>query len=183
MVWDKTSGISISFEYYLFTVQQCSRVAFKIALRVSNMSLHRVQLRVLNGDSNIETDNAPNMKGTWGRNVASWMKSYFKLHCQVIPTTNRLHLYDNYTCQDVYDSYRSKMCTFNDIYVTYYQLTRLWTSQFSNVIIPWKVRMGYCSICANLKSMVKGVKIVTIKQQRRRMLINSCYKTIKKPKH
>ena len=64
MVSGKTSDISISFEYYLFTVQQCSRVAFKIALRVSNMSLHRVQLRVLNGDSNIETDNAPNMKGT-----------------------------------------------------------------------------------------------------------------------
>ena len=66
MVSDKTSGISISFEYYLFMRQQCCKVAFKIALHVSNMRLHRVQLRVLN---------VLGMKGTTRRNVASWMKT------------------------------------------------------------------------------------------------------------
>ena len=43
MVKDICSNIRISFEYYLFTGRQCCRVAFKIALCVSNMRLHRVQ--------------------------------------------------------------------------------------------------------------------------------------------
>ena len=40
------SDIKISFEYCLFTAQQCWRVALKISLCVSNMRLHRVQQRV-----------------------------------------------------------------------------------------------------------------------------------------
>ena len=77
-----------------------------------------------------------------------------------MPTTGRLHLFDNYTRREVYDSYRSELSTCGEKYVTYSQFTRLWSSHFSNVIIPRKVRMGYCSICANLKSMCKGAKTV-----------------------
>ena len=43
MVSNKTSDMSISFEYFLFMAQQCCRVAFKISQCVSNMRLHRVQ--------------------------------------------------------------------------------------------------------------------------------------------
>ena len=46
----------------------------------------------------------------------------------------------------------------SDKYVTYSQLTRLWSTRFSNVVIPRKVRMGYCSICANLNSSTKGAE-------------------------
>ena len=42
MVFDVSSDISISFEYYIFIAQQCCRVAFKISLCVINMRLHRV---------------------------------------------------------------------------------------------------------------------------------------------
>ena len=50
------------------------------------------------------------------------------------------------------------MLTTSDKYVTYSQFTRLWSTQFTNMVITRKVRMGYCSICANLKSIAKGAK-------------------------
>ena len=152
------SDIKISFEYYLLDAQQCCRVAFKISLCVSNMRLHRVQQRVLNGDLNSDGGSVPSMKGALGRNAIGWMKIYFNLNCEVMPTSGRLHLSDNYTRREVYDSYRSDMISTSDKYVTYSQFTRLWSTQFTNVVIPRKVRMGYCSICANLKSMAKGAK-------------------------
>ena len=170
MVLDKASDISISFEYYLFTARQCCRVAFKIALCVSNMRLHRVQQRVLNGKNPIEDDNLPSMKGASGRNAICWMKTYFKFNCEIMPTTGRLHLSNNYTRREVYDSYRLEISTSCDKYVTYNQFTRLWTLHFSNVIIPCEVRMGYCSVCANLKSVCKGAKTATEKELNKKLL-------------
>ena len=98
------------------------------------------------------------MNGASERNAIRWIKNYFNLNCEVMPTTGRLHLSDNYTRREVYDAYRSDMLTSSDKYVTYSQFTRLWSTQFTNIVIPRKVRMGYCSICANLKSMIKGAK-------------------------
>ena len=170
IVSDKATDISMSFEYYLFTARQCCRVAFKIALCVSNMRLHRVQQRVLNGNNPVEDDNLPSMKGASGRNAITWMKTYFKFNCEIMPTTGRLHLSDNYTRREVYYSYRSEMSNCGEKYVTYSQFTRLWSSHFSNVIIPRKVRMGYCSICANLKSVCKGAKTVTEKELNKKLL-------------
>ena len=144
----------MSFEYYLCTARQCCRVAFKIAHCVSNMRLHRVQHRVLNGNNPIEDDNLPSMKGASGRNAICWMKTYFKFNCEIMPTTNRLQLSDNYTRREVYHSYRLEMLNCREKYVTYSQFTRLWSSHFSNVIILRKVSMGYCSICAKSKERV-----------------------------
>ena len=170
MVKDILSNIKISFEYYLFYSQQCCRVAFKISLCVSNMRLHRVQQRVLNGDTCVDGGDVPSMKGASGRNAIGWMKNYFKLNCEVMPTTGRLHLSDNYTRREVYDAYKSVMLMSSDKYVTYSQFTRLWSSQFRNVVIPRKVRMGYCSICANLKSMTKGAKTTKEKDVNKQLL-------------
>ena len=43
-------------------------------------------------------------------------------------------------------------------YVQYRHFNRLWKLQFNNVVIPRKVRMGVCLVCASLKSMAKGGK-------------------------
>ena len=56
------------------------------------------------------------MKGASGRNAIGWMKNDFKVNCDVMPTTGRLHLSDNYTQRDVYDAYRSDMFTSSDKY-------------------------------------------------------------------
>ena len=127
------SDIKISFEYYLFTAQQCCRVAFKISLCVSNMRLHRVQQRVLNGDLSSDGGVVPSMKGALVRNTIGWMKKYFKINCEVMPTTGRLHLSDNYTRREVYDACRSDILTSSDKYVTYSQFTRLWSTQFTKL--------------------------------------------------
>ena len=71
----------------------------------------------------------PSMKGALGRNAIGWMKNYFKLNCEVMPTTGRLHLSDNYTRREVYDAYKSEMYTSSAKYVTYSQFTRLWVQQ------------------------------------------------------
>ena len=118
------------------------------------------------------------MKGALGRNAIGWMKIYFNLNCEVMPTSGRLHLSDNYTRREVYDSYRSDMISTSDKYVTYSQFTRLWSTQFTNVVIPRKVRMGYCSICANLKSMAKGAKTTKEKD-----IHKKAYRTIEKHNH
>ena len=119
----------------------------------------RVQQPVLKCDLNSDSRAIPSMKGALTRNAICWMKNYFKLNCEVMPTTSTLHLSDNYTRREVYDAYRSDMLTTSDKYVTYSQFTRLWSTQFTNVVIPRRVCMGYCSICANLKRMAKGAKI------------------------
>ena len=114
MVSDISSNISISFEYYIFNATQCCEVAFKISLCVSNMRLHRVQQRVLNGDLSIDGGDVSSMKGAFGRNVIGWMKNYFKLNCEVMSTSGRLNLSDNYTRREVYDAYKSDMLKSSD---------------------------------------------------------------------
>ena len=47
LVFDKSLGIKVSFEYYIYHAQHICRVAFKIVLCVSNMRLHRVQQRLV----------------------------------------------------------------------------------------------------------------------------------------
>ena len=49
LVSDKSSGIKVSFEYYIYHAQQICRVALKIALYISNMRVHRVQQRLFSG--------------------------------------------------------------------------------------------------------------------------------------
>ena len=76
---DLSTDISICFEYYLYSSQQCCRVAFKISLSVNNMRLDRVQQQVINGDLSIHCNNVPSMNGATRRNVIAWMKNFFKL--------------------------------------------------------------------------------------------------------
>ena len=61
------------------------------------MRLHRVQQQVLNGDLNSDDGSVPSLKGALGRNAIGWMKIYFNLNCEVMPTSGRLHVSDNYT--------------------------------------------------------------------------------------
>ena len=131
------------------------------------MILHKVQQRVINGDISINGNYVPSMKGATERIATLWMKNHFQLKCKVMPPTDQLHLSD---LSIVYDAYKSDLMTSSEKYITYNQFTRVWTTQFSNVIIRRKVHMGYYSICANLKSMAKGAK-TTIKK---------CYKNIVK---
>ena len=91
--------------------------------------------RVLNGDLSVDGDDVPSMKGASRINAIGWMKNYFKLNCEVMPTTGRLRLSNNYTRREVYDAYKSVMLMSSDKYVTYSQFTRLWSSQFSNFVI------------------------------------------------
>ena len=84
-----------------------------------------MQQRVLNGDLSSDGDVVPRMKGALGRNAIGWMKSYFKLNYEVVATTGRLHLSDNYPRREVYDAYRLDMLLSTDKYVTYSQFTRL----------------------------------------------------------
>ena len=80
-----------------------------------------------------------------------------------------------------------------DKYVTYSQFTRLWSTRLSNVGIPPKVRMGYCSICANLKSSTKGAKTTKEKDinkdhreaqaLERKKVMHHREKSLKKPEH
>ena len=75
-----------------------------------------------------------------------------------MPTTGRSHLSDNFTHYEVYQAYKDDMMLDGIPYVQYRHFTRLWRLQFDNVIIPRKVKMGVCSVCASLKSLTKGGK-------------------------
>ena len=59
-------------------------------------------------------------------------------------------------------------------YIQYRHFNRLWRLRFNNVVIPHKVQMGVCSVCASLKSMAKsGITDEEIKN----------YKNILKERH
>ena len=73
-----------------------------------------------------------------------------------MPTTQRLHLSDNFTRHEVYQVYKDDMLLDNVHFIQYRHFNRLWRLMFNNVVIPGKLRMGVCSVCANLKSMAKS---------------------------
>ena len=86
----------MSFVYYIYHAQPIYRVAFKIALCVSNMRLHRVQQRLLSRDHMLKCKEVLSIKGAIGRQAIGWMKIYFQFNYEVMPTTGRMHLFDNY---------------------------------------------------------------------------------------
>ncbi len=166
---DPSSGKNVSFEYYLNVNDRCCRKAFKIALGLGNLRLNRIQCRYISGDT-FENNSVVEIsgKGLVGQHAIYWMQNYFRMHCEVMPTTGRLHLADNYTRDELYQIYKDEMESLIEKFVSYSQFTRLWKMKFDNVVIPRKVRMGVCSICANLKSLIKGAKSDDAKKE--------CYK-------
>ena len=157
LVRDHTPGASSTHvEYFLGIGTKCCRAAFKIAHSIGNMRLQRIQHRLLKG-SWIPFDKiAYAGKGLVGRHAINWMENYFSKQCDIMPTTGRLHLSDNFTRREVYQAYKDDMLSGGEPYIQYRHFNRLWRIQFNNVVIPRKVRMGVCSICATLKSMAKG---------------------------
>ena len=88
---------------------KCCRVAFKISYSIGNMRLQRIQHRLLNGWwvplNNIDSP----CKGLIGRHAVRWMEIYFSKQCEVMPTTRRLHLSDNFTRREVYLAFQDEM--------------------------------------------------------------------------
>ena len=159
LVNDSSSRNTIWFDYYLNMTDKCCRQAFKIALGVGNMRLNRVQQCCLFGYSVYETPAGEiSGRGLVGQNAINWMQNYFRFHCEVMPTTGRLHLSDNYTRDELFQIYRDELQCKGERYIKYCQFTRLWKLHFDNVMIPRKVRMGVCVVCANLKSMIKAAR-------------------------
>ena len=93
----------------------------------------------------------PRVVGVIGQCAISWMERYFKLNNDVITTTRKLHLINNYTHFEVYSLYKDDMLDNCQRFTSYSHFTRLWKNFFNNVKIPRKVRMGVCIVCANLK--------------------------------
>ena len=159
LVRDHATGASSTHvEYYLALRTKCCRVAFKIAHSIGNMRLQRIQLRLVKGSFIPFDMNSSGSKGLIGRHSINWMEIYFSKQCDIMPTTGRLHLSDNFTRREVYQEYKDDMLSQGVPYIQYRHFNRLWRLQFNNVVIPRKVRMGVCSICASLKSMAKGGK-------------------------
>ena len=53
--------------------------------------------------------NASGGKGIIRRHCIHWMHIYFSRHCDIMPTTRRLHLSDNFTRHEVYQEYKDDM--------------------------------------------------------------------------
>ncbi|KAH7365155.1 hypothetical protein KP509_18G011500 [Ceratopteris richardii] len=171
MIEDNMSVMRVGFEYFFTQGMPCCRAAFKIAMGVGNFRIHRVQQGFLNGDLILDTFHV-GTKGSVGRHAMNWMMNYFSLHCEVMPTTGRLHLSDNFTHREVFQIYREDMENRNEKYVLYRHFTRLWKEEFNNVSIPRKVRMGECSVCATLKNMAKGATTPQEKHNFKNLLNN-----------
>ena len=84
--------------------------------------------------------------------AVSWMENYFALNAEVLPTSEKMHLMDNYTRYEVFTLYKEDILESNEKFASYSHFSRLWKNFFNNVKIPKKVRMGVCSVCENLKS-------------------------------
>ena len=80
----------------------------------------------------------------------SWMEIYFSKQCDILPTTRRLHLFDNFTPCEVYQAHTDEMLLEGVAYIQYRYFNRLWRLQFNNVVIPCKVKTSVCSIFARL---------------------------------
>ena len=82
----------------------------------------------------------------------SWMENYFALNAEVLSTSWKMHLMDNYTWYEVFMLYKEDILESNEQFASYSHFSRLCKNFFNNVKIPKNVRMGVYSVCANLKS-------------------------------
>ena len=81
-------------EYYLGSMQIC-RSAFKIIHGLGNARLARVQKR-------LRCFRNPRLIGPVGQMAVSWMENYFAMNAEVLPTSGKMHLMDNYTRYEVF---------------------------------------------------------------------------------
>ena len=135
---------SDQLEYYFGSMPIC-RSAFKIIHGLGNARLARVQKR-------LRCFRNPRLIGPVGQMAVSWMENYFAMNAEVLPTSGKMHLMDNYTRYEVFTLYKEDILESNENFASYSHFSRLWKNFFNNVKIPKKVRMGVCSVCANLKS-------------------------------
>ena len=157
LVQDHTAhASSMQVEYYLTVSMKSCRVAFKIAYSVGSMRLERIQHRLLKVSWVPFNNKASICKGLLGGHVVTWMERYFSKQCDIMPTTGSLHLSDNFTHREVYQTYTNDMLLDSVPYIQYQHFNRLWRLQFNNVVILRKVRMSVYSVCASLKSMAKS---------------------------
>jgi hypothetical protein len=127
------------------------------------MRLHRIQHRCISGEGFVDNHSEDVVrKGLVGNHAVIWMQNYFRMHCEVMPTTDRLHLPDNYSRDGLFQIYKQEMELQRERYVRYSQFTRLWNEKFDNVVIPRKVRIGVCAIFANLKSMIGQLELMML---------------------
>ena len=92
-----TRPSSMQFEYYLALSMKNFLVAFKIAYSIGNMRAERIQHRLVKGSWVPLKNKASGCKGLVGRHAVRWMEIYFSKQCDIMPTTRRLHLSDNFT--------------------------------------------------------------------------------------
>ena len=163
LLQESSSRNNVTFEYYINISERCCRKAFKIVLGVGNMWLNRIQCRCLSRDIFVDKQlDVVTGKGLVGQHVVTWMQNYFRLHCDVMPTTGRLHLSDNYTRDELYQIYKEDMQCKGERYIQYNQFTKLWNVRFDNVVIPRNTSEGkdggVCTLCEP-KKYDKGSEI------------------------
>ena len=107
------------------------RVAFKIAYNIGNMRLERIQHRLLKGSWVLFNNKASICKGLLGRHAITWMERYFSKKCDIMPTTGRLQLCENFTRHEVYQAYKDDMLLYNVHFIQYRHFNRLWRLQFN----------------------------------------------------
>ena len=120
-----TRAISMQVEYYLTLSMKSCRVAFKIAYNIGSMRLERIQHQLLKGSWVSFNNKASICKGLLGRHVVTWMERYFSKQCDIMPTTGRLHLSDNFTLHEVYQTYKDDMLLDNVHFIQYRHFNRL----------------------------------------------------------
>ena len=55
----------------------------------------------------------------------------------IMPTSGRLHLFDNFNLHEVYQAYKDVNMFLESVsYVIYHHFNQLWRLQFNNVVIP-----------------------------------------------
>ena len=137
LVQDHTIGpSSMHVEYYLAPSMKSCWVAFKIAYNFGNMKLQRIQHWL--GSWEPFNNKASRCKGLVGCHAVRWMEIYFSKQCDIMPTTRRLHLSDNFTRHEVYQVYKDDMLLESVPYIQYRHFNRLWRLKFNNVVIPRK---------------------------------------------
>ena len=112
LVQNRTTGpSSMHVEYYLaLSTKSCLRVAFKLAYCIGNMRLQRIQHQLVKGSWVPFNNKACICKGLVGGYVVTWMEKYLSKQCDIMPTTARLHLSDNFTRLEVYQLYIRMSC-------------------------------------------------------------------------
>lgn len=150
ILYDKSQK---KFIYRIETLVVCAR-SFKVVLAIGAERIQRAKDHL--GRNPVLPTPVGQQQRPTALLVQDWLKTFFNLHCDIMPDRDRRLLPAHFTKLEVYKLLAGdeSMKAENDI-CSFSHFGKIWNDKFPNVCIPKTNRFSMCSQCEHFKTLRK----------------------------